>query len=796
RRAGGRACRPRLRPGHRRRPRRARRGPAGAPDLRQLRRGPRQRLRPGHRQAGGVLGRRPLQPRLLLRPLRLRQDPPAERHRLGGATPAPGRQGGLSDRRTLPVDLRARHARPLDRGLQGKPALGRHAAAGRRPVRRRQDEHPGRAAEHADGPDRGRQTHRPVGRPRAGGPDRRRAAPAQPPGRRPDLPGRGGGPRPEGRRRSIASERFGQAGRRHRRGSFRGAGASGRPHPRFDARTGRRREHPGRRGRKPSVGPDRRRGPDPAGRRPAHGARAPHHRGRDPEDGGRALQPETGRPAERAPHPRHRPPAPGRHVSVQAAHHALLPRHRSPLWRARPYHRPARRPQDRRADAQGRPDRPRRRGPDPQTARVGRSPTARPGEGRDPDCKARHLPHGSDAPFTAKHDIRIWIPAFAGMSGFRGVSPVEIGGKRLCPLPLSLNALVFLPIFTATLLRQGRDRARPYAADHRTFRASSGPGARPERGRASQHHSDPVQRAAERRARPPVVRRHRPGHGDGRRGRGPGERRGPDHGPGPHPLRDRPQAARGRRGVGRALHPAQGRPGAPDRQDALRRLDRRDALLSERSVSAHRGRRRHSAAARRGHRRSPPGPGRNPGAGRRGGRPRRHRAAQDGGSGPPPAGRRRRSRRGPGLGPEDPFRVRRGQPDFQGHRRRLPRLSARHSQRQRQTGRHRQQPVRQGRGPRGHHLGREEPLGEAGLRQRPGEADRPQHGGRSGRGRSRDRLFRRAVRNRLQRPLPAGRRWPDHRRDRPLQVRRSRQPDAGPRPGRRGRPVRADAAAG
>ena len=57
---------------------------AGALHLRQLRAGPVERVRPGGGAPGGVLGRRPLQPGRLPRRLRLRQDPPAERHRLGG----------------------------------------------------------------------------------------------------------------------------------------------------------------------------------------------------------------------------------------------------------------------------------------------------------------------------------------------------------------------------------------------------------------------------------------------------------------------------------------------------------------------------------------------------------------------------------------------------------------------------------------------------------------------------------------------------------------------------------------
>jgi hypothetical protein len=288
-------------------------------------------------------------------------------------------------------------------------------------------------------------------------------------------------------------------------------------------------------------------------------------------------------------------------------------------------------------------------------------------------------------------------------------------------------------------------------------------------------------------------------------------RRGPDHRPRPHPVRDRAQAAGRRRGLaelfgrrsapgrlGRpvALQPAgpagrrlpghvhrqrrrllagrcPRRPGPPDRQDPVRGLDRRDPLLSERPVSPHGRRGRRDPAARRGHRRPPPGPGRNPGARGRGR--------------PAPASSCRARRwirsaacwtigRRPGrphrLGPEDPLPDGRGVPDLQGHRRRLPRLSARHPARQRQTGRHRQRPVRQGRRPRRHHLGREEPFGETGLRQRPREADRPQHGSRPGRGRGRDRLFRRTVRDRLQRPLPAGRRRPDHGRKRRLPLRR------------------------
>src|SRR5690606_35010884 len=52
------------------------------------------------------------------------------------------------------------------------------------------------------------------------------------------------------------------------------------------------------------------------------------------------------------------------------------------------------------------------------------------------------------------------------------------------------------------------------------------------------------------------------------------------------------------------------------------------------------------------------------------------------------------------------------------------------------------------------------------------------------------------LRERLQRPLPAGRGRPDRGRDRHLHVRRPGVADPGARPGRPGRPVRADAAEG
>jgi DNA polymerase-3 subunit beta len=79
-------------------------------------------------------------------------------------------------------------------------------------------------------------------------------------------------------------------------------------------------------------------------------------------------------------------------------------------------------------------------------------------------------------------------------------------------------------------------------------------------------------------------------------------------------------------------------------------------------------------------------------------------------------------------------------------------------------------------------------------------AVRLQHGRWPGGRGAGDRLRRRAVRDRLQRALPARRHRPDRRRDRRVPLRRAGRrrhadgPDAGARPHRRGRPVRADAA--
>ena len=81
------------------------------------------------------------------------------------------------------------------------------------------------------------------------------------------------------------------------------------------------------------------------------------------------------------------------------------------------------------------------------------------------------------------------------------------------------------------------------------------------------------------------------------------------------------------------------RPQAPDRQDPIRHLDRRDALLSQRHLSAHCGRRAGADIARGGDRRSSPGANGIAAAGRR----RRHagdyRSPQNGRRSSAPAGR-------------------------------------------------------------------------------------------------------------------------------------------------------------
>ena len=71
------------------------------------------------------------------------------------------------------------------------------------------------------------------------------------------------------------------------------------------------------------------------------------------------------------------------------------------------------------------------------------------------------------------------------------------------------------------------------------------------------------------------------------------------------------------------------RPQAPDRQDPVCDLDRGDALLSQRHLPAHRGRREGRHATRRRDRRPPPGAGRTAPAGGCRRHAGRYRSAQD-----------------------------------------------------------------------------------------------------------------------------------------------------------------------
>ena len=139
-----------------------------------------------------------------------------------------------------------------------------------------------------------------------------------------------------------------------------------------------------------------------------------------------------------------------------------------------------------------------------------------------------------------------------------------------------------------------------------------------------------------------------------------------------------------------------GRAQAPDREHPVRDLDRGDAVLSQRHIPPHRGRRRDGDAARGRDRRPSPGAGRDAGAARLGRHARGHRPAQGG-------ERSAEASRGhdPGRGDRDFDRqgalsVRRRRADDQADRRHVPRLRARHSDRQRQAPRRRQGAVREG----------------------------------------------------------------------------------------------------
>ena len=109
-------------------------------------------------------------------------------------------------------------------------------------------------------------------------------------------------------------------------------------------------------------------------------------------------------------------------------------------------------------------------------------------------------------------------------------------------------------------------------------------------------------------------------------------------------ARERLPGSRGRRDDAQVLASRQG-PEAADRQDAVRDLDRGDALLSQRHLSARRDQRQGATAARGRDRRASPGAGRARRAEGRRGHAGHHRAAQDGRRGAAPdRGSRRRGR--------------------------------------------------------------------------------------------------------------------------------------------------------
>ena len=123
--------------------------------LRKLRLRSGQRVRLRRRPAGGVVGRRPLQPGRDPRPLWLWKDAPPVRHGARGHGRRPAPQGRLPDLRALPFRLRPRGHGPPDRPVQGAAAQRRPADRRRRSLHRRQAIHPGGVVPYPFGPDGG-----------------------------------------------------------------------------------------------------------------------------------------------------------------------------------------------------------------------------------------------------------------------------------------------------------------------------------------------------------------------------------------------------------------------------------------------------------------------------------------------------------------------------------------------------------------------------------------------------------------------------------------------------------------
>ena len=210
----------------------------------------------------------------------------------------------------------------------------------------------------------------------------------------------------------------------------------------------------------------------------------------------------------------------------------------------------------------------------------------------------------------------------------------------------------------------------------------------------------------------------------------------------------------------------------PHRQDAVRDLDRGDALLSQRHLPAHARGGRQAEAALGGDRRAPAGARRDGRAGGLRRHARHHHSPQDGERAAEARRRSRRRGRNRAFRHQDPLHDRQRGADLQADRRNFPRLPARHPDRQRQEARHRPAELRAGGRPRVDDLVGTRPRREAVHRRRAGDARRQQSGfGQRHRGAcgrlfvrpDRDRLQRADICSTLPRSSPAARRgscWP------------------------------------
>ena len=117
-----------------------------------------------------------VQPAVPLRRRRPRQDPPDARHRLADPPPECGAQGGLPVRREVHVPVHQGVALQGHHELQGAVPLGRRADGRRRPVHRRQGDHPGGVLPHLQHAGRSWPADRDLRRPQPDGARRARGA--------------------------------------------------------------------------------------------------------------------------------------------------------------------------------------------------------------------------------------------------------------------------------------------------------------------------------------------------------------------------------------------------------------------------------------------------------------------------------------------------------------------------------------------------------------------------------------------------------------------------------------------